>query len=194
MLYGVGINDADYNITTIVDGKTIRCPYYTVWSNMLARCYSVSYQRKKESYKGCTVCDDWLKFTNFKAWMKDQDWVDKELDKDLLIPDNKTYSAETCIFLDRSINGFIRDTKQGNEWPVGVYWRANRNVFIAQVRDTIKGTTVRVGQFKCPQEAHRAWRKAKHELAIKLAETQSNPKVKQAILTRYLNDSTNSNI
>ena len=68
---GVGINDADYKIsTTDANGKTKLCPYYMVWSSMLRRCYSPASLIKDPTYKGCSVIEDWHTFSNFKSWME----------------------------------------------------------------------------------------------------------------------------
>ena len=75
LVSGVGINDADYEVQkyTVVSGKRKRiwiCPYYITWTHMLQRCYSEKSQLKHPTYKGCTVCDEWLIFSNFKTWME----------------------------------------------------------------------------------------------------------------------------
>ena len=63
LVAGVGINDADYNVTLHdkETGKCIiwSCPYYSRWKGMLVRCYSSNHKNKQPSYKGCTVCEEW---------------------------------------------------------------------------------------------------------------------------------------
>lgn len=110
--FGVGINDADYKVQLLIreNGRLFclwKCPFYVVWSDMLMRCYSEKYQRKSPTYVGCTVCEEWLIFSNFKAWMEKQDWEGKVLDKDLLVEGNKIYSPSTCKFLPNEINQFL---------------------------------------------------------------------------------------
>ena len=67
LVYGVGINDADYVVrrmkTIKVNGKRKQklvweCPYYRVWKAMLQRCYSIKTQDKNPSYKGCSVSEE----------------------------------------------------------------------------------------------------------------------------------------
>ena len=112
-LYGVGINDADYKTRRNFDieGNKINatCPYYSAWSNMLRRCYDLKYQDKNPRYKGCTVCDHWLLFSNFTKWMCAQDWAGKELDKDIKgdLLGNKIYSPNTCLFVTHKINTVV---------------------------------------------------------------------------------------
>ena len=84
LVFGIGINDADYLVSPIINGKQIRCPFYQTWRNMLARCYSNKYIVYNPTYLGTTVCDQWRHFSVFKLWMQSQDWTDKEFDKDFL--------------------------------------------------------------------------------------------------------------
>lgn len=84
---------------------------YVLWYDMLRRCYdSHQLSRKKgQSYKGCTVCDEWLSLSVFDSEIKllegYEDWASGErwmLDKDTVLPGNKTYSAKTCRFISES--------------------------------------------------------------------------------------------
>lgn len=104
---GVGINDSDYVVQkkeTIkgIDGKRKQrlvwiCPYYRAWQSMLVRAYSKSYHKRRPTYIGCSVSEEWKTFSNFKSWMEGQVWEGKQLDKDLLVEGNKVYSEETCV-------------------------------------------------------------------------------------------------
>ena len=130
LVYGVGINDADYIVCIYeelprTNGKqnqkiVWRCPFYSRWMSMLRRCYSKAYQEKQPSYKGCSVCEEWLTFSNFKSWMETQDWEGKQLDKDLLVYKNKIYSPETCVFIDQRLNTFlVKSNKTRGDYPLG---------------------------------------------------------------------------
>lgn len=103
-VYGHGVNDADYVTCSTVNGKRVMCPIYRSWTNMLERCYGEKYQERRPTYIGCTVCNEWLTFSVFKSWMVTQDWTGKELDKDIRIKGNKTYSPETCCFVTTKEN------------------------------------------------------------------------------------------
>ena len=61
LICGVGVNDANY----ATSGKRM-CPFYRRWINMLERCYSEKFQEKNPTYRGCSVCEEWLTFSNFK--------------------------------------------------------------------------------------------------------------------------------
>lgn len=99
MLCGVGVNDADYIISPIVNGVQVRCPFYNRWKDMIYRCYSEVSQKGNPTYKACTVCDEWLLFSNFKKWMEKQDWKGKQIDKDIKVKGNKEYGPDTCLLV-----------------------------------------------------------------------------------------------
>lgn len=72
---------------------------YKSWNEMLKRCYSEKYQSKYPTYKGCSVCDEWLNLQNFGRWF-DNNYVDGlHLDKDIKTKGNKQYSPSTCTFV-----------------------------------------------------------------------------------------------
>ena len=193
LVFGVGVNDADYNVYehAVVDGKdkiVWTCPFYRTWKNMLVRCYSEKYQLKRPTYKGCSVCEEWLTFSNFKAWMEQQDWGSKHLDKDLLKEGNKLYCPDYCIFVDQMINSFVTDRVNARgEYMIGVDWNKASGKFRSQCRNpfTRKGETV--GLFTNELEAHLAWKKRKHELACMLAESEycNDTRLAEALRTRY---------
>lgn len=195
-VYGVGINDADYvtqrfEMTRCVSGEQKRklvwkCPFYQVWSDMLKRCYSKKYQEKKPTYRGCTVSDAWLTFSNFKNWMEKQDFEGRHLDKDLLFEGNKVYSHEACVFVTRAVNSFTTDSGASRgEWLIGAYWHKRDGKFIAQCSNPFTKKREKLGYFDCEQEAHNAWAKRKLELAHELAAIQTDHRVAKALIDRY---------
>lgn len=196
LVYGVGINDAGYvtekkESIGYVDGKqkwklVWTCPYYQVWKCMLMRCYSTKYQDKKPTYRGCSVSEEWLTFSNFKSWMEKQDWEGKQLDKDLLFEGNKIYSSEACVFVIQMVNSFTTD--RGNdrgEWLIGVCWNKSVEKFMAQCRNPFTKKNEYLGLFTSEPEAHKAWLKRKLELAHLLAAEQSDERVAKALINRY---------
>lgn len=185
-VYGVGINDADYIIEINVNGKRVVCPYYSRWKSMLQRCYDPKFHEKNPTYSGCSVCDDWLTFSNFRAWMTEQDWRVKELDKDLLIPGNKVYSQETCLFVPMEINMLLNNNaaKRG-KWPIGVHFHKARGKFEAQCN--INGKLKHLGYFRTPEEAHQAYVEFKEDHVHQIALKQEEP-LKTALLNWKLNE------
>ena len=197
LVWGVGINDADYVVqkkeNIEVNGKRKQrrvweCPFYRTWKDMLRRCYSDKYQERQPTYIGCSVSEEWWRFSNFRAWMVTQDWEGKQLDKDLLIEGNKVYSPETCVFVTRLVNSFtIARGNDRGEWKIGVNWNKGRNKFASRCCNPFTKKREHLGYFDCEQEAHLAWLKRKRELAKELAETQIDPRVAKALIEHYSN-------
>lgn len=187
LVYGAGLNDANYEIGKKVDGKLVICRFYSRWAHMISRCYNKKHHLKQPTYENCTVCEEWLSFSNFKAWMEQQDWEGKELDKDLLFIGNKLYSPETCVFVSSTTNGFTLDCRATKgDWPIGVSFHKFHNKFGARCQNPFIKKLEHLGYFECPQMAHEAWRKRKHELACQLADLQTDDRVANALRTRYL--------
>ena len=196
LVYGVGINNADYvikknEVIGYIDGKRkLRlvwvCPYYRAWGDMLKRCYSSKLQEKQPTYKGCSVSSEWHTFSNFRAWMKKQDWEGMQLDKDLLLEGNNVYSSETCVFVSRMVNLFTIDRGAARgEWLIGVCWNKGKEKFQAQCRNPFSKKQENLGYYTCELEAHKAWQKRKLELAKQLAAIQTDPRVAKALIDRY---------
>lgn len=196
LVYGIGINDADY-VTKIqetigrIDGKqkqkvVWRCPFYARWHGMLRRCYSDAYKKERPTYKDCTVCKEWLTFSNFKRWMEQQDWEGKELDKDILVYGNKIYSPETCIFVTNSLNLFVMESfaKLG-KYPSGVYFNKKRQKFYSQCKDPFGVAPAYLGSFETPHEAHIAWIMKKIEYVDCLSETIEDKRLVTSLKARY---------
>lgn len=195
LVYGVGINDVDYTvevkISSTVNGvrhQTMvwKCPFYRKWRDMLHRCYSEKYLAKKPTYSGCSVCESWLKLSNFKAWMETQDWEGNHLDKDLMVRGNKVYSSDTCCFIPRIVNSFITEQtdKRGN-LPIGVHWREDMMKFAASYSDPFTGKTCGLGSFDCEITAHKAWLRKKLEFAKSLSNLISDKKIADKLVHRY---------
>lgn len=190
-LYGVGINDADYELSICVevDGKMKQvwvCPYYQKWKSMFSRCYSEKYLLRMPSYAGCYVDERWHYFMQFREWMAAQDWKDKHLDKDLLMEGNRCYGPDTCVFIDASVNLFVAgfDVNK-SKLPKGVTWQTQINRYQVRCKDVNTGKNKHLGTFLDLSEAEQAYKEFKYQQAIILADQQEDPRVAQALLDRY---------
>ena len=186
LVYGVGINDADYPVHKCENGKRVMCHYYRKWNGMLERAYSDKYKQKNPTYQEVTVCEEWHSFMNFRSWMMQQDWKGKQLDKDILFEKNKIYSPNTCVFVDEVVNTFINDNAAARgQWPIGVCWHKQEQKFQGQCRNPFTKKYEHLGYFHCPDQAHLAWKARKHELACQLANIQTDERVAEALRIRY---------
>lgn len=186
-VYGVGLNDADYTVHKNVNGKVTSCKYYSTWKDMLKRCYSKKHLLSQPTYDGCYVSEEWLAFSNFKKWMETQDWEGMHLDKDLIIAKNKEYSKDKCAFVTPATNTFIVDHGAAKGmWPTGVHFDKFSGRFKSECCNPFTKKVESLGRYHCPEQAHQAWKKRKHELACKLAELQTDERVANALRVRYL--------
>lgn len=101
-MYGVGyIGEGNYNSRTMVNNVMI----YTVWTNMIRRCYSKVYcGYKYYGGKGVTVAKEWHNYQSFASWCIKQSPKDSDqLDKDIY-GDSTEYSPEKCRFVSKIAN------------------------------------------------------------------------------------------
>lgn len=180
MIYGVGINDADYVVQPTINGKRVWCPFYRTWHNMLRRCYCLKTLARYPTYQGCIVCDEWIYFSNFKEWMELQDWESKQLDKDFF-SDGSIYSPSTCCFVELWLNSLFNDCAASRgPYPTGV--TKHRNKFRARLRVT--GRERHIGHFDTPEEASTAYQKARRQYVITKMKDYPDPQIKQAVLRK----------
>jgi hypothetical protein len=121
--------------------------------------------------------------------MESQDWEGKQLDKDLLGAENKEYGPNNCVFVPQIVNSFLIGRCNGcGEFPLGVTSNKKVRKFIAQCWNPFTTKREHLGYFDCPNQAHLAWKRRKHELACQLADSEhvTDERVAQALRTRYL--------
>ena len=171
LVAGIGVNDSLYNISD--------CPYYKRWAEMLTRCYTTDITKYKP-YKGCTVDTLWHTFSSFKAWMQQQDWKGKELDKDLLVLGNTVYSPTTCIFISKLVNNVIKRKLATRPYPCGVYYRESwRKPYVAMGSYLSKQYTI--GSYHTILEAEEAYKLDKNE-NIRAVACLESPRIREALL------------
>ena len=160
LLQGVGVNDSPFIIKIRIDGVRHSHKAYLVWVNMLKRCYNSDYKEKHPTYRDVTCCTEWLLFTNFAKWFKNNYVSGYHLDKDLLVEGNEVYGPDTCIFVSQEVNNFLTlSNNSSGLLPIGVSIRYGK--YEACINS--KGY---LGIFSDPISAHRAWQRAKLEQAI----------------------------
>ena len=181
-IYGVATNDAKYMVRSKVKGKYVTCPFYRKWHSMITRCYSEKFQSRYPSYKGASVCNEWLVFSEFKRWMILQDWSEKQLDKDILSQGNKVYSPEFCIFVSGEVNKLLTNRKlDRGDYPQGVYFSDVDNKYKAQCN--IKGKQRHLGFFDTAESASDAYNKHKYKEIKRVANVQDCLKLRGSLLS-----------
>ena len=172
LVWGVGFNDKTRPAK--VDGKIVK--EYKLWQSMLKRCFSEKYQTRQPTYKGCSVSDNFLRYSFFYDWCHNQIGFGKVddkgrswcLDKDILFTGNKTYSETACVFVPQEINKFFIDCGNARgEYPLGVCFNKARGKFTAQCK--VNGKLQHLGRFNTPEQAFNAYKPFKEVLCKQLA-------------------------
>lgn len=170
----------------------VKSQVYVAWVGMVKRCYTFyDYNpRAKINYGDCSVREDFLYFPNFIAWYDKQVVQPKwHLDKDLLVPGNRVYSPDTCIFLPRALNTFltVRKNERG-PYPLGVTIHEETGHYEAACnRD---GKRIYLGVYKTPEAAFAAYKVEKEAYAKDLAERwkdQIDPRAYEALMKYEVN-------
>lgn len=156
-VFNVGINDLPKN------NKNRKA--LNRWYAMLNRCY-VKTHRFSDTYKDCSVCDEWLTFSNFKRWFDENHIEGYHLDKDILVKGNKVYSPTTCCFVPPYINTLLINRRNfRGELPIGVTKNSGGySVTISKMNNPFY-----VGTYKTPEEAFFAYKEAKESYIKEVA-------------------------
>lgn len=158
LIYGVATNDYE---GYIMDDNSRPIDSYNTWFQMIRRCYNESERHLHPTYADCTVCDEWLKYSNFKEWFDNPENGYRkgyQLDKDILLKGNKVYSPDTCCFVPNELNSITTkaNTLRGDT-PIGV--SKNGNKYRAAYGRLNK--LIYIGLYDTPEEAFQAYKKAK---------------------------------
>jgi len=181
---GVGfIGDGKYSAT---DGRrgTVE---YEYWSGMLRRVYDEKVVQKFPTYSEVSCCSEWHNFQNFAEWFHNHGYFDKgwHLDKDLIIPKNKTYSPEGCCIVPNEINQFLLlNVSRRGGLPTGVTYRSDRGTY--RVIVSVGGKPKNLGTYRTTEEAFQVYVEGKREAARLLANKWEGLVDKRAI-KRLLN-------
>ena len=163
VLHGVAFVDID-NANSIENRKA-----YSLWVNMLARCYSPYVHKRLPTYIGCSVCEEWLLFSNFKKWFDDNYVEGYDLDKDVLVKGNTIYGPSTCCFIPHKLNCSINKCQGGRrKLPIGVCFDTSRGKYVCSFRRGMKHK--HIGRFESLNDAFLAYKAAKEEYIKELAE------------------------
>jgi hypothetical protein len=180
LIYGVGVNDV--MIPEFTKTRTWR-----TWTGIIRRTdmRDPKWLENKPSYQDCTLDSRWYKLSAFKEWIEQwEDFENKEVDKDILIAGNKLYGPDTCLMVRPIVNKwFMPNPNSSSNLPRGVTKSKKGCIkpYRSQI-NTISGKKIALGYFLTIEEASAAYELArKNEIQI-LIETETDPKVKQAMI------------
>ena len=142
--YGVGENDMPH-----IPRKGSK--EYQLWHSVLTRSLRRKTHDEKPTYRDASVCEEWLKFSNFYEWLSKNYVEGYVLDKDVLLPGNKHYGPETCVFIPVWVNTLFSNVKNETKraLPLGV----------AKVKNKFFGrfAGISAGPYESPEDAHAAY-------------------------------------
>lgn len=161
LILGVATNSKGKHKATI-DGK--RTKAYGTWYNMLIRAYCPKYHARRPTYLGCSVSDGWLEYQDFVQWFENHEYSScgYQLDKDLLLPGNKIYAPDRCVFIPSQLNTLLTDSKATRgQYRQGVCFYKRDNNFLASIG--INGKYKHLGYYDNELDAYGAYKEAKEQ-------------------------------
>ena len=169
-VHGVGYLGGNLDLKSTHNGKI--CKIYQQWYSMIERCYSEKLQKRKPTYIGCYVSDDFKDYSKWRVWYDDYQYKHDgwQLDKDLLIKGNKIYSETTCVFLPFEINvALTKSTKTRGNYLIGVYFDEQYKKFVSRVC-LGTGKSKGLGRYDNEYDAYLAYKTAKESYLKELAD------------------------
>ena len=167
LIYGIGYNSKGVHKSRAGKKKSLA---YRTWFNMFVRCYCPEHQARYPAYNDCSVDERWRDFQDFADWHYNHPYreLGYELDKDLLFPNNKIYSPETCCFVPQELNKLLlsRALARG-DYPQGVCFHKPLSKYKSQI--SINGKRRHLGYFNTVEEARQAYRETKEANVKRMA-------------------------
>lgn len=188
LVSGVGINDR--SCPAYVAGKATR--EYSLWKDMLCRCYSPTAHKRNPTYASCEVSESFKHFSYFSEWVGkqigfnsiDDSGCNYQMDKDLLLKGNKVYSEAVCVFVPQSINLLLtKHNAARGAHPLGVSWHKQSGCYRAKCM--VDGVQQHLGYYSTAKDAFYAYKEFKENLIKRVAreyQDQIDPRVFEALL------------
>ena len=188
MVCGFGINDStEPSCIKLPNGRYKAIAPYTVWADMIARCYSKKALARWPQNIGSSVAEEWRSLKTFSNWYDDQEaekgWI---LTKSIVYPDAKVYSPDTCLMAPKIFSAFFNQGRNRKSCgKIGARKIEVNGRHQVQIKNTIANKSEHLGCFDTNEEAHEAYKNRKREIALELAAIAPNKKIADAIIARY---------
>ena len=121
---------------------------------MMQRCYDEKTHKLKPYYALCKAEIEWLNFSNYREWHKENMMGDEkvDLDKDVLIQGNTVYGSDTCTLIPHFTNTLF-ETPKGTDTNIVL----NNTTGKYNVTMSILGKNEDVGTFDTEEEAKQGY-------------------------------------
>ena len=160
---------------------------YLRWHDMMNRCYNEKFLARQPQYRSCTVCEEWLNYSNFKVWYDKNKIHGKllDIDKDILFKGNKVYSPETVAFVPHVINTlFVNCKGSRGDLPVGVHYDNDKGKYRAEMM--FLGESIKLGYFYTAESAFARYKEYKEDFIKDMAE-QYKDKIPHKVYEAMMN-------
>lgn len=159
-----------------VNGKTIYCSCYRMWSNML--------KKVNKSNGTVRVCPEWLVFENFKLWFEENYKEDYVINMSVY-GDGTIYSPETTTFVSKSIHYFLKDTSSfsGKNGVIGAVMRNGK--YHVRCLNPFALVLEHIGYFSDPVEAKEAFLDRKRDFLFIMLQEYNDTKLVEAIKRKF---------
>lgn len=139
---------------------------YSKWANMMQRCYDEKTHKLKPYYAVCTAEIEFLNFSNYREWHKENMMGDRklDLDKDVLVQGNTVYGLETCTLIPHFTNT-IFETPKGTDTNIVL----NNTTGRYDVTMIVLGKKEEVGTFDTEEDAKQGFVDYKQDYIRKFA-------------------------
>ena len=147
-LFGIGYLGC--NDSSLTNDKYI----YSKWANMMARCYDEKTHKLKPYYALCKPEIEWLNFSNYREWHRENMMGDRkvDLDKDVLVQGNTVYGSETCTLIPHFTNTLFETLKGAD---TNIVLKNNTGKY--DVTMSVLGKKEDVGTFDTEEEARQGY-------------------------------------
>ena len=153
LIVGLGIKDVE-------DCSIREDRWMHDWYRMLQSCIRLKYN----------ICLDWTRASSFRDWYYDNNknhigdvlGIQYMLDCNILKPNSKMYSPETCAYIPESLHSlFNAFNRFGGQYKGGSSLRVGNNKYEAKIR--IGGKNKHLGFFDTEEEAQNKYRAEKYK-------------------------------
>lgn len=116
---------------------------YLMWRQMICRSFDNKYKSLHPTYEKVICSEEWKYLEDFVNWCHNQsNWdfliannITINLDKDILIKNNKLYAPDTCCLVPQNVNKlFTKSDKIRGELPIGVCYSKHNKKYYSQCK------------------------------------------------------------
>lgn len=163
------------------EGYTCVTRAHQLWEAIKSRCND-NVKSRNSSYKDVSI--EFKDLQEFAEWCQTQNgYMNKDdkgrywsIDKDILVPFSKVYSAKTCCFVPLRVNtAFTYRSQDRGPLPLGVttdYGRGNCEILYRAY--CCIGKQKPIGRMKTASEVHKLWQETKIKEILKLRDGMSS--------------------